>query len=246
MAQELIQLNAVVLVTDTSGAARAAQALTRTIPIVFCQASNAVEAGEVVHPDHPEGNVTGIANANDLSGKRFRLIDAVTPPGAKIAYLGDSSLHSYERDLKETQNEADKRKRRIVILRTANDTELAGAYAKLSGSGVGGLVVGSMRGLRGHPERLVSVAAHRNIPAVYYNRAFVDAGGLMSYGAAFTEIYRLAGVYAGRILKGARPGDLPVLNPHAVELIVNMKTAKAQGVVIPPDILTEATEIVGQ
>ena len=132
LAKEAIAANPAVLVVDTSAAAHVVQALTRTMPIVFCQVNDAVESGEVANPERPEANVTGIADVNDLSPKRLRLLNALVPPTAKIGYLSNPNRRSYERELHEIQDEAERLKRRLVVLRAGNDTELAGAYAKLS------------------------------------------------------------------------------------------------------------------
>ncbi len=245
LAQELADLNVAIIFAGSPAAARAAKDATAIIPIVFGQAGDPVENGEVVNLGRPEGNLTGIANFNDLDPRRLRLLDSLVTPGARIAYLSDSNLISYQRMLDETEKEAVRLKRPLTVLKAGNDTELAIAYNRLGSAGVGGLLVGSIRGLRGHPRKLVEIAAHRGLPAIYFNRTFVDAGGLMSYGAAYKQIYRLAGHYAARILKGASPADLPVLQPDAFELVVNQNTARAQRLNLPPELLAEANEVVG-
>jgi putative tryptophan/tyrosine transport system substrate-binding protein len=240
-------MNVAVLVASTPSAARAAKALTATIPIVFGQAADAVENGEVADLAHPEANLTGVANFNELSGKRLRLLNAMVPPDKKIAYVSDPSLGSFERNLRQTQEEAERLRRNLFILKAGREIELDLAFARIdkAGSGVGGVCVGPVRGAYARPGRLVNLAARHPRPAIFYDRAFVDAGGLMSYGAAFKEIYRLVGVYTGRILNGEQPGGLPVLRPTSFELVVNMKTAATQGLTVPPEILAEASETVG-
>jgi putative ABC transport system substrate-binding protein len=138
-------------------------------------------------------------------------------------------------------------KRRLVVLKAGRDSELDMAFARINmaGTNVGGLCVGPIRGAYSRPGRVVALAARHPLPVMFYDRAFVDAGGLMSYGAAFKEIYRLVGTYAGRILAGAKPGDLPVLQPNSFELVINLKTAQAQSIKIPPAVLAEASETVG-
>ncbi|MDB5392722.1 MAG: transporter substrate binding protein [Rhodospirillales bacterium] len=247
LAKDLVDLNVAVLVVSTPNAARAAKALTTTIPIVFGQAADAVENKEVENLAHPEANVTGVANFNELGPKRLRLLDGMVPPTAKIAYLSDPNLGSFDRNLRQTQEEADRLKRRLLVLKGARDHELDLAFARINmaGSNVGGLCVGPIRGAYGRPGRLVGLAARHPLPTMFYDRAFVDAGGLISYGAAFKEIYRLVGNYAGRILSGAQPGDLPVLQPDSFELVINLKTANALGLKIPPAVLAEASETIG-
>lgn len=247
LAKDLVDMNVAVLVASTPNAARAAKALTTTIPIVFGQAADAVENKEVSNPAHPEANLTGVANFNELGPKRLRVLSGLVPPTAKIAYLSDPNLGSFDRNLRQTQVEADGLKRRLLVLKAASDSDLDIAFARMNmaGSNVGGLCVGPIRGAYGRPGRLVNLAARHPLPAMFYDRAFVDAGGLMSYGVAFKEIYRLVGTYAGRILKGAQPGDLPVLQPNSFELVINLKTAKAQRLTIPPAVLAEANETIG-
>jgi putative ABC transport system substrate-binding protein len=246
LARDLVDIDVAVLVVATPNAARAAKALTDTIPIVFGQAADAVESGEVTNLAHPEANLTGVASFNDLGPKRLRLIHAMVPPDARIAYISDPSLASFERNLRQTQEEADRLKRRLAIFRAGRDPELEVAFGRINmaSSGVGGIYVGPVRGAYTKPGRIVNLAARHPKPTIYFDRAFVDAGGLMSYGVSFREIYRLVGVYAGRILNGAQPGDLPVLQPDTFELVVNAKTAAAQGLSVPPAILAQANEII--
>jgi putative ABC transport system substrate-binding protein len=247
LAKDLVDQNVRLLVASTPNAARAAKVLTTTIPIVFGQAADAVENKEVTNLAHPEANLTGVANFNELGPKRLRLLHAVVPVTAKIAYLSDPALGSFDRNLRQTQEEADRLKRRLVVLKAGRDSELDMAFARINmaGTNVGGLCVGPIRGAYSRPGRVVALAARHPLPVMFYDRAFVDAGGLMSYGAAFKEIYRLVGTYAGRILAGAKPGDLPVLQPNSFELVINLKTAQAQSIKIPPAVLAEASETVG-
>jgi putative ABC transport system substrate-binding protein len=246
LARDLVDINVALLVVGTPNAARAAKAATTTIPIVFGQAADAVEGGEVANLERPEANLTGVANFNQLGPKRLRLVHAMTPPDARIAYISDPSLASFERNLRQTQEEADRLKRRLVIIRAGRDPELEVAFARIHmpNSGIGGICVGPIRGAYSKPGRIVNLAARHPKPVVYFDRSFVDAGGLMSYGASFKEIFRLVGTYAGRILNGAQPGDLPVLQPNQFELVVNTRTAAAQNLIVPPEILAEASEVI--
>ena len=246
LARDLVDMNVTVLVVGTPNAARAAKAATATIPIVFGQAADAVEGGEVANLEHPEANLTGVANFNELGPKRLRLVHAMTPPDARIAYISDPSLASFERNLRQTQEEADRLKRKLAVFRAGRDIELEVAFGRINmaNSGVGGICVGPVRGAYSKPGRIVNLASRHPKPTVYFDRAFADAGGLMSYGPSFSEIYRLVGIYAGRILNGAQPGDLPVLQPNTFELVVNARTAAAQGFIVPPAILAEANEVI--
>jgi len=240
LAQELVSLNVAAIVVATRDAARRAQAVTGATPIVFAQATDAPGQTDEIGP-----TVTGIANVGNLDPKRLRLLNELLSPGDKIAYVSDRTLGVYARDLAEIQEEAVRLRRPLAVFAVGNDTELATAYRKLSGADLGGLIVSSVHGLRGRPEKVVALAARRKLPAIYFDRTFVDAGGLMSYGAAFAEVYRQAGIYAGRILNGAQPRNLPILDPHAAELVVNSATARALGLAIPPDILSAANQVIG-
>ena len=246
LAKDLVDMNVAVLVASTANAARAAKALTSAIPIVFGQAADAVEGGEVSNLGHPEANLTGVAGFNELGPKRLRLVHAMVPPDARIAYISDPSLASFERNLHQTQEEADRLKRRLAIFKAGRDPELELAFGRINmaNSGIGGICVGPVRGAYSRPGRLVNLAARHPKPTIYFDRAFVDAGGLMSYGVAFKEIFRLVGVYTGRILNGEQPGDLPVLQPNSVELVVNEKTAAVQGLTIPSEILAQASDVI--
>ncbi len=240
LARQLTDLGVAAIVVATRDAAIRARTVTGATPIVFAQAT-----GLSTDLSDPGQDVTGVANTDDLDPKRLRMLNAMAPPGARIAYVSDPNLGNYARDLAETQTAAAQLKRPLVAFSAGNDTELAIVYHKLSSADLGGLIVSSVRGLRGHPEKVVSLAAHHRLPAVYFDRSFVDAGGLMSYGPSFAEVYRQAGILVGRILNGARPKDLPVLNPHATELVVNLATARAQRLTIPQDILAAASQTVG-
>lgn len=239
LAQQLVALDVAAIVVATREGARRAQSVTGATPVVFAQATDASDQTGDVGP-----TVTGIANLGNLDPKRLRLLNELLRPGAKIAYVGDPTLGNYARDLAETQEEAARLHRPLAAFAVGNDTELVMAYHKLSSADLGGLIVSSVHGLRGHPEKVVALAARRKLPAIYFDRTFVDAGGLMSYGAAFAEVYRQAGIYVGRILNGAQPQGLPILDPHAAELVVNSATARALGLTIPPDILSAANQVV--
>jgi putative tryptophan/tyrosine transport system substrate-binding protein len=240
LAQQLVALDVAAIVVATREGARRAQTVMGATPIVFTQATDASDQTGDIGP-----TVTGIANVGNLDPKRLRLLNELLPPGAKIAFVGDPTLGNYARDLAEIQEAAARLHRPLAVFAVGNDTELAMAYHKLSGTDLGGLIVSSVHGLRGHPEKIVALAARRKLPAIYFDRSFVDAGGLMSYGADFAEVYRQAGIYVGRILNGAQPRGLPVLDPHAAELVVNAATARAQGLTIPPDILSGASQVIG-
>ncbi len=244
LAAELVNRRVTVILASTPNAARPAKALTKTIPIVFAQAADAIENGEVANLERPESNLTGVANFNELMPKRLELLNAIVPASSVIAYVSDPNLASFERNLRQAQQTAEASKRQLLVLKAANDGEFGAAIAALAERRAGGLLVGPLRGAYSRPTAIVALAARYPIPTMYYDRAFVDVGGLMSFGAEFKRIYYLAGTYVGRILNGAKVADLPVLQPKSFELVLNLRTAKTLGLTFPPMLLTAASELI--
>ena len=245
LAQELIAQKVDVLAAITPDGARAAMKLTKTIPIVFGQAGDAVDNGMVKNLDHPEANVTGISNRNELGPKRFEMIAALIPGAPVIAYVSDPGLGSYKRNLEQTAAAAKALKRDLRVLDATTEAEIAAAFAAIGAQNIRAMYLGPIQGASRRPEQVVALAARYNVPAVYFNRAFVDVGGLMSFGVAFDELRYYSGVYAGKMLKGAKPGDLPVLRGKRFEFALNDATAKALKLTIPPAIQNAVTDHVG-
>ncbi len=244
LAAELVQRGVDVIVASTPNAARAAMALTTTIPIVFGQAADAVENGEVKNLARPEANLTGVANFNELNPKRFQILSQWTPNTTLTAYISDPNLGSFARNLRQLEEAAAALNRPLLVLKAATDSELEAAFQTAAQQNTGAVMIGPVRGAYSRPRHIVGLASQREVPVMYYDRAFVDVGGLMSYGAAFKRIYYLVGTYVGRILKGAKVADLPVQQPNSYELVVNAGLARKQGLKVPPAVLAAADEII--
>src|SRR6516162_1586148 len=232
LAADLVRRQVAVIVANGPPPAHAAKAQSNTIPIVFAMGQDPVKEGLVVSFNRPGGNITGYVNLNNqLFGKRMGLLLEIAPNATKLALLVNPNNPNAEPDTKDAQASADALGRQLRVLTAKTERDFEGAFAAIVQEQVGGLLVGvdSLFDV----EQLVVLAARHAIPAIYPYREFVAAGGLMSYGASFTEPYRVVGIYAGRILKGEKPADLPVQQPTKLELVINLKTAKALGLTIP-------------
>ena len=242
LAADLVRRGVTVILANY-GAMPAAMAATKTIPIVFVSGEDPVIGGLVANLNRPGGNVTGVSFFDSpLGGKRLGLLHELIPQGARIALLLDPSSVG-ETELGALEAAAQARVRQIVVVRATNEAEIDGAFAAISGSGAGALMVGGGPSL-GHRRQLVALAAKLVIPASYVLREFVEDGGLMSYGASRHDAYRRAGAFVGRILKGEKPADMPVELPTRFELILNLRTAKTLGLTIPPSLLALADEVI--
>ncbi len=245
LAKEVVARNPAVILASTPNAARPLKALTKTIPVVFAQAADAVDNGEVTNPKRPEANLTGIANFNELNPKRLSWLVEAAPKAQVLGYIADANLGSFDRNYRQAAQAADEMKRKLIVGKAATDAEIEAALKMMGAAGVQALLVGPIRGAYPRPGAIVKLTSQLPVPVMYYDRAFVDVGGLMSFGAAFKEIYRLAGTYVGRILKGEKVADLPVLQPGSYELVVNAAAAKAQGLVFSQKVLGAASEVIG-
>ena len=245
LAKEVLAHNPAVILASTPNAARPLKELTKTVPVVFAQAADAVDNGEVTNPKRPEANLTGIANFNELNPKRLGWLLEAAPKAQVLGYLADANLGSFERNYSQAMQYAAEMKRKLVLGKAATDAEIEAALKMMGEQGVQALLVGPIRGAYPRPGAIVKLTSKLPVPTMYYDRAFVDVGGLMSFGAAFKEIYRLAGTYVGRILKGEKVADLPVLQPGSYELVVNAATAKAEGVAFSKKVLDAASDVIG-
>jgi putative tryptophan/tyrosine transport system substrate-binding protein len=226
-------------------AAGAAKAASQTIPIVFTSAGDPVMIGLVASLARPGGNLTGVSFlAVELNPKRFELLRELVPQAKVIALLVNPNNTNTGRVIRDIQEAAFSTGVQLLILKASSEGEIDAAFASLVQSHVRALFVATDPFLDSRTEHHVALAARHTIPAIYGLREFVERGGLISYGPSLTAVYRQAGVYAGRILKGAKPADLPVLQPTAFELVVNLKTANALGLTIPPSILARADEVI--
>jgi putative ABC transport system substrate-binding protein len=225
----------------------AAKAATPTIPIVFETGGNPVALGLVDSLNRPGGNVTGVTSLNlEVTPKRLELLHELVPTATIIAVLVDPTNPNSETMLRDSQAAARNLGVQLHVLHAITERDFDATFATLVQLRAGALVVGSALTLTSGPwgERLAALAVRHRVPAIAQNRDFPAAGGLMSYGGSTTESHHQAGVYVGRILKGERPADLPVQQVTKVELIINLKTAKALGLTVPLALLTRADEVI--
>jgi len=248
LAAELVALNVDVIVTVSNTTALAAKQATRTVPIVFTAVADPVAAGIVASLARPGGNVTGLASlGSQLVGKRLELLKQIVPGVNEVAVLWLPVALGKRTD-EDMRTEADVASRALgmqlqfVEARLTEDFDRA--FSDMSSARAGALtVLPSNMFLREH-RRLVELAAKNRLPGVYSSREFVDAGGLMSYGANQVALHRSAATYVDKILKGAKPGDLPVEQSSKFELVINLKTANALGLTVPPSLLQRADEVI--
>jgi putative ABC transport system substrate-binding protein len=247
LAADLVRHKVSVIATPGSTAAAvAAKATTATIPIIFAIGTDPVAAGLVAALNRPRGNVTGIVTLNAVVGpKRLELLNQVIPAANIVALLiNPTNPVLSEPLLRDTQAAARKLGIQLHVVRASSDGEIEAAFAALHELKVSGLVIGSDQFFNSRTRQLAALALQHLLPAVYQYREFTAAGGLISYGANLSEAFELAGVYTGRILNGEKPADLPVQQSTKVELTVNLGTAKALGLTIPPSVLVAAEEVI--
>ena len=236
---------AVIAAGGGSEPVRAAVAATTTVPIVFVTGGDPVKAGIVASLNRPGGNVTGVTLlTTGLDPKRLGLLHEAVPAAVAIAILVNPSTVSTEAGLIDMKAAARTMGLQVNVFNASSEREIDAAFAALSRLRVGALLVATERLFNSRRQQLVELAARNAIPAMYDNRESAAAGGLMSYGSSITDGYRQMGVYVGRILKGAKPADLPVLQPTKFELVINLKTAKALGLTIPQSLLLRADEVI--
>src|SRR5712691_3389668 len=248
LAAELLALKVDVILAGGTPQALAAKQATRTLPIVFTAAPDPVTDGLVTNLSRPGGNVTGLSNiAPELVGKRLELLKQAVPGVTRVAVLwqpGGTGERTGKDMLKEAEVAARALGVRLQFLEARGPADFDRAFSDMTRARAGALTSlgGSM--FFNERRRLVDLAAKNRLPAVYPQREFVDAGGLMAYGPNFADLFRRAATYVDKILKGAKPGDLPVEQPTKFELVINLKTAKALGLTIPQSLLQRADEVV--
>jgi putative ABC transport system substrate-binding protein len=247
LAADLVQRHVTLIVAaGGSPSVQAAKAATTTIPIVFGVATDPIEAGLVVWLSHPGGNVTGITNLNvEVGPKRLELLHELLPKATVFAVLVDPTFPTLSDNFSRgVQASARSLGLQVHILTASNERDFDVAFATLSRLRASALIIAPGQLFSARSEQLAGLTVRYKIPAISQFRPFVAAGGLASYGASETEYYRLVGSYAGRILKGEKPGDLPVQQSTKVELLINLKTAKALGIMIPESMRARADELI--
>ena len=236
---------ALIAAAGGSPAALAAKSATTTIPIVFQIGVDPVKAGLVSSLNQPGGNITGFANlALEVGPKRLELLHRLVPNATNIAVLVNPARSNVEAETKDMQSAANKLGLQLNVLYASTERDFDKVFATSVQLRAGGVVISGDPFFNTRSEELAAMAIHYMVPAIYQFHEFAAAGGLVSYGSSIKNTHREAGIYTARILKGEKPADLPVQEPSKVELIINLKTAKALGLEIPPSILTSADEVI--
>jgi putative ABC transport system substrate-binding protein len=244
IAAELVRRRMAVIVANSPGV-MAVKAATTTIPIVFTTATDPVKTGLVSSLSRPGGNVTGVTQLNvEVAPKRLEFAHELVPAATVIAVLVNPTGYNAENELRDLQASARILGVQLHVLQASDDQHFDTVFATLVQLRAGALVIGNDPFFFSRSEQLGALTLRHRIPAIYQPGGFITSGGLMSYGGNTRDIYRTAGIYTGRILKGEKPGDLPVQQATKVELIINLKTAKALGLTIPEALLLRADEVI--
>jgi len=244
LAAELVGRDVAAIFAADLPSAFAAKAATKTIPIVFAMGADPVKVGLVDSLSRPKGNLTGITVVMSLLGpKRVELLHEVLPVNT-IALLANPANVNFKTDEPEIRAAADRLQQDLQVLTASTESDLEQAFATMVQHRVGSLIVMPDPFFISRGKQLVALAARHAMPAIYPLRIFTDLGGLMSYGGGLVDLYRQAGIYVGKILNGAKPADLPIQQSTKVELVINLKTAKALGLTIPPALLVRADEVI--
>ena len=244
LAADLVRRQPTVLVA-TGGSQRAVIAATKTIPIVAGFGGDPVRLGYVASLNHPSGNVTGVTIFSaDLEAKRLELINEVVPRGEIIGYLFAPVFDFSDVGRREVESAAQRIRRDIRIVEVSKDADLEKAFTTLAELKVGGVLMASGALFNNLRDHLLALTTRLKLPAIHESREFVAAGGMMSYGTNVPEVYRQVGIYTGRVLKGEKPADLPVLEPTKFDMAINLRTAKALGIDMHTSILLRASETI--
>ena len=244
LAADLVQLSVdVIFVTGTTGT-QAAKRATKTIPIVMTSVTDPVGTGLVASLAHPGGNVTGLSNFSELGGKQLELLKEAFPRVARVAVIWDPANAANARLLAEMKVTADGLRTVLQFLEVRSSDDFDLAFSAIKKGDARALIVLRNVITYTHPKRIVDFAVKSKLPAMYPDRVLVDAGGLMSYGPNFLDMIHRAATYVDKILKGAKPADLPVEQPTKFEFVINLKAAKQIGLTIPPNVLARADKVI--
>jgi putative tryptophan/tyrosine transport system substrate-binding protein len=236
---------AVIAAPASTPAALAAKAATTTIPIVFSIGGDPVQTGLVANLNRPGGNVTGFSSMDsELAAKQVGLLHELLPAAARFAVLVNPANLSNEFVIRDAQTGAAALKLQIEVLSASTNRDITTAFTTLLQKGAGALLVSPDLFFVSRHTQFVTLAARHAVPTINFDRAFAEAGGLMSYGTSFRELFRQVGVYVGRILKGEKPGELPVARPTKFEFVINLQTAQVLGLTVPPSLLSVADEVI--
>ncbi len=245
LAAELVRLKVDVIVAGAVPAPEAAQRATSTIPIVMLNHFDPVGSGLVVSLASPGRNVTGLSLlGTELVGKRLQLLKEAMPGISRVAVLSDPTNPTQALLLREAEGAARSLKVQLQVLEARAPSDFAGAFSAMTKNRAGALITLGGNMFFGHRTRIVDLAAQSRLPAIYSTKEFAEAGGLMAYGVSLRESFRRAATYVDKILKGAKPGDLPVEQPTKFEMVINLKAAKALGLTIPQSLLGRADEVI--
>jgi putative tryptophan/tyrosine transport system substrate-binding protein len=245
LAADLVRRRVNVIAAGGTPTALAAKNATATIPVVFETGGDPIKLGLVPSLNRPGGNITGVTQlSSELVAKRLGLLHDLIPAAMMIGFLVNPTDPRTETQTKDTLEAAQAIGLQVRVLNAGTEGEIDTAFASLPELRLGALLVGAGELFRRQPERIPALAARQGVPAIYQYREYAAAGGLISYGTSLTDSYRQAGVYTGRVLKGEKPADLPVMRPTKFELVINLKTAKALGLTIPPGVLAIADEVI--
>jgi putative ABC transport system substrate-binding protein len=245
LAADLVRRRVAVIATSGTPAALAAKASTTAIPIVFATGADPVATGLVASLNRPGANVTGVANLNgELAPKRLQLLHDLVPNATLIGVLADPAFPTTPSMIASLQAAAPTLRLQLIIVNASTESDLETAFTIFSQQRVGAIVVGLGNFYNRHIEQVTALVARHALPAIYSFREYAPAGGLISYGSSVVYGVHQAGIYAGRILKGEKPADLPVEQVTKIDLVINLKTAKALGLTIPETLLATADEVI--
>ncbi len=245
LAADLVRREVTVIISSGITSVVAAKRSTATIPIVFATGGDPIKLGLVASLNRPGGNVTGVTFlTNMLVAKEFEVLHETVPKTALIGFLVNPKSANTDTETKNVLAAADAVGQKLLVVQARTDSELEAAFVTLAQQHAAALVVAGDAFFLSRRDKLVELSARQGIATIYNLREYTIAGGLMSYGTSITEAHRIAGLYAGRILKGEKPADLPVQQSTKVELVLNLKTAKALGLTVPPQIVARADEVI--